>query len=177
MVKNTFKSTSEQIEDWRFLAAFGVVRMGTGNCENLLKSYPIDTIFELNLEQISTIDGFATLTAQMIVTGLDSIQSEFDLLSQYRFNLEQTPLQKDLAEFSHRLSGKKVIFTGKMSSSREAMKKYAKSIGIQVVSSISANTDYLVVGEKVGQKKIESAEKYGVEILSETNYLSMIALI
>jgi len=57
------------------------------------------------------------------------------------------------------------------------MKKYAKSIGIQVVSSISAKTDYLVVGEKVGQKKIESAEKYGVEILSETNYLSMIALI
>jgi DNA ligase (NAD+) len=46
-----------------------------------------------------------------------------------------------------------------------------------VVSSISAKTDYLVVGEKVGQKKIESAEKYGVEILSEANYLSIIALI
>ncbi|MDG2353585.1 MAG: helix-hairpin-helix domain-containing protein, partial [Gammaproteobacteria bacterium] len=174
LVNQLQRSTNEQIEDWRFLAAFGVVRLGMGNGENLLKSYTINTIFDLNLEQISAIDGFAELTAQMIVNGLGSIKSEFDLLSQYRFNLESTLLQKDLAEFSHRLSGKKIIFTGKMSGSREAMKKQAKSIGIQVVSSISAKTDYLVVGEKVGQKKIESAEKFGIKILSEANYLTLI---
>jgi DNA ligase (NAD+) len=54
------------------------------------------------------------------------------------------------------------------------MKKNAKSIGIQVVSSVSAKTDYLVIGEKVGQKKIESAENFGVEILTEANYLALI---
>jgi len=174
LVNQLKRSANEQIEDWRFLAAFGVVRLGMGNCENLLKSYPINKIFELDLEQISAIDGFAELTAQMIVTGLDSIKPEFDLLSQYCFNLELTPLQKDLIEFTHNLSGKKIIFTGKMSGSREDMKKHAKSIGIQVVSSVSAKTDYLVVGEKVGQKKIESAEKFGIKILSEANYLALI---
>ena len=174
LINQLKRSTSEQIEDWRFLAAFGIVRMGMGNCENLLKSYSLDVIFELNLEQISAIDGFATLTAQMIVTGLDSIKSEFNLLSQYNFNLELTPLQQDLAEFTHSLNGKKIIFTGKMSGSRDDMKKYAKSIGIQVVSSVSAKTNYVVVGEKVGKKKIESAEKFGVEILSEAEYLAMV---
>jgi DNA ligase (NAD+) len=83
-------------------------------------------------------------------------------------------LKKDLVEFTHDLFGKKIIFTGKMSGSREAMKKHAKSIGIQVVSSVSAKTDYLVIGEKVGQKKIESAENFGVEILTEANYLALI---
>ena len=174
LVNQLKRSTNEQIEDWRFLAAFGMVRMGMGNCENLLKSYPLNEIFELNLEQISAIDGFAELTAQMIVTGLNSIKPEFDLLMQHRFNLEQTPLKKDLVEFTHDLFGKKIIFTGKMSGSREAMKKNAKSIGIQVVSSVSAKTDYLVIGEKVGQKKIESAENFGVEILTEANYLALI---
>ena len=174
LVNQLKRSTNEQIEDWRFLAAFGMVRMGMGNCENLLKSYPLNEIFELNLEQISAIDGFAELTAQMIVTGLNSIKPEFDLLKQHRFNLEQTPLKKDLVEFTHDLFGKKIIFTGKMSGSREAMKKHAKSIGIQVVSSVSAKTDYLVIGEKVGQKKIESAENFGVEILTEANYLALI---
>jgi len=174
LVNQLKRSTNEQIEDWRFLAAFGMVRMGMGNCENLLKSYPLNEIFELNLEQISAIDGFAELTAQMIVTGLNSIKPEFDLLKQHRFNLEQTPLKKDLVEFTHDLFGKKIIFTGKMSGSREAMKKHAKSIGIQVVSSVSAKTDYLVIGEKVGQKKIESAENFGVEILTESNYLALI---
>ena len=174
LVNQLKRSTNEQIEDWRFLAAFGMVRMGMGNCENLLKSYPLNEIFELNLEQISAIDGFAELTAQMIVTGLNSIKPEFDLLKQHRFNLEQTPLKKDLVEFTHDLFGKKIIFTGKMSGSREVMKKHAKSIGIQVVSSVSAKTDYLVIGEKVGQKKIESAENFGVEILTESNYLALI---
>jgi DNA ligase (NAD+) len=168
------RSSIEQIEDWRFLAAFGVVRMGTGNCENLLKYYSLADIFELNLEQISNIDGFAELTAKMIVSGLSSIKLEFDLLSQYRFNLEITPLQKDLIDFTHSLGGKKIIFTGKMSSPREEMKKHAKSIGIQVVSSVSAKTDYLVIGEKVGKKKIESAIKLGVEILNEVDYLALI---
>lgn len=174
LVNQLQRSSNEQIEDWRFLAAFGVVRLGMGNCENLLKSYKINTIFDLNLEQISAIDGFAELTAKMIVNGLESIKSEYDLLSQYRFNLESTPLQKDLPEFSHSLSGKKIIFTGKMNGSREEMKKHAKSIGIKMVSSVSAKTDYLVIGEKVGQKKIESAEKYGIEILSESDYLALI---
>ncbi|MCS5589169.1 MAG: DNA ligase, partial [Candidatus Thioglobus sp.] len=174
LVSQLRRSSIEQIEDWRFLAAFGVVRMGTGNCENLLKYYSLADIFELNLEQISNIDGFAELTAKMIVSGLSSIKLEFDLLSQYRFNLEITPLQKDLADFAHSLGGKKIIFTGKMSSPREEMKKHAKSIGIQVVSSVSAKTDYLVIGEKVGKKKIESAIKLGVEILNEVDYLALI---
>ncbi len=174
LVNQLKRSTSEQIEDWRFLAAFGVVRLGMGNCENLLNFYPINAIFELNLERISAINGFAELTAQMIVTGLDSIKPEFDLLSQYHFNLELTPLQKDLVEFTHSFSGKKIIFTGKMSGSREAMKKRAKSIGIKMVSSVSAKTDYLVVGEKAGQNKIKNAEKFGVEILSEADYLALI---
>ena len=35
-------SRHESIEDWRFLAAFGVQRLGIGNCENLFKNYPIE---------------------------------------------------------------------------------------------------------------------------------------
>jgi DNA ligase (NAD+) len=61
-----------------------------------------------------------------------------------------------------------------MSNPREAIKKYAKSIGIQVVTSVSAKTDYLVIGETVGDKKIENAEKFGVEILTEEKYLAII---
>ncbi|WXT99564.1 MAG: DNA ligase [Catillopecten margaritatus gill symbiont] len=87
------RSSTEQIEDWRFLAAFGVVRLGMGNCENLLRSCPLKEVFDLNKEQIAEIDGFAELTAQAIVDGLLGIKSEFDLLSQQNFNLELTVLK------------------------------------------------------------------------------------
>ncbi|MDC9715251.1 MAG: helix-hairpin-helix domain-containing protein [Gammaproteobacteria bacterium] len=174
LVAECRRSAAEQIEDWRFLAAFGVSRLGTGNCENLLKSCLLHDVFTLDLEKIASIEGFAELTAQAIIVGLQSIKDEFELLNQYNFNLEPTLLQEKLAGSSHHFSGKKIIFTGKMQSSRDEMKKYAKSIGVQVQSSVNTKTNYLVIGEKVGQKKIESAKKFGIEILSEMEYLAMI---
>ena len=174
LISQLNRSVNEQIEDWRFLAAFGVHRMGLGNCETLLKSYHLNDIFDLNLEQIANIDGFAELTAQLIVQGLISIIDEFNQLYEYGFNLETTLLTKNLQTLTHELFDKKIVFTGKMDGSREEMKKYAKSIGIQVANSVSAKTDYLVIGENVGQKKIEAAEKFSVEILQEIDYLAMV---
>ncbi len=159
LVNQLKRSTSEQIEDWRFLAAFGVMRMGMGNCENLLKSHPLDKIFNLDLQKIEQVDGFAQLTAQLIVKGLQGIKTEFELLKPYNFNLEVTQLSKNAVKLTHEFFAKKVVFTGKMSSSREAMKKYAKSIG------------NLVIGEKVGSKKIQNAKKFEVEVITETDYL------
>jgi DNA ligase (NAD+) len=168
------RSSSEEIEDWRFLAAFGIARMGMGNCENLLKFCSIKDIFELDMHQIANIDGFAALSAELIVDGLKSVRDEFDLLSSYEFNLELTPLNQDNLDFSHSLVGKKIVFTGKMQGSRDDMKKHAKSIGIQVVSSVTGKTDCLIIGDNVGQKKIESAEKFNVEVIKERDYINMI---
>lgn len=168
------RSTTEQIEDWRFLAAFGVNRMGTGNCENLLRSYSIKDIFTLEKTQIADIDGFAELTAALIVDGLANIREEFGRLFHYQFNLELTQLSINANSVLHELSGKKIVFTGKMQGSREVMKKNAKNLGIQIASSVTGKTDYLVVGDKVGQKKIQAAEKFGLTILSEQDYLAMI---
>ncbi len=168
------RSRTEQIEDWRFLAAFGVVRLGMGNCENLLKSYSLPDIFTLDLAQIASIDGFAELTAQMIKDGLNGIKGEFDYLNQVGFNLERTVLSQQTQTLSHPLFGKKIVFTGKMSSARDLMKKHAKTIGIQVAASVSAQTDYLVIGENVGQKKLDKANAHGVTIITEAEYLSKI---
>ena len=171
LINQLKRSVTEQVEDWRFLAAFGVGRMGMGNCENLLKSYPLGEIFNLSLEQIANIDGFAQLTAKVITDGLKSISDEFDLLGNYGFNLEKTILKSTTQGLSHMFFGKKLIFTGKMSSSRDEMKKNAKSIGVRVVSSVSSKTDFLVIGKNVGQKKIQNAKKFGVKVITENDYL------
>ncbi|SMN10772.1 DNA ligase [uncultured Candidatus Thioglobus sp.] len=174
LISELHRSRIEQIEDWRFLAAFGVLRLGSGNGENLLKAYPLSEIFDLDVATISAIDGFAELSAKLIVNGLSAIREEWNLLFTQGFNLEQTVLIKNQATQSHEFSNKKILFTGAMSQPREQMKKNAKSLGIQVQSSVSSKTDYLVIGEKVGTKKIADAEKFGVVILSEKEYLSKI---
>ena len=52
-------SRSLMIEDWRFLSAFGVIRLGQGSSERLLQHHGIETIFDVTAGQIAAIDGFA----------------------------------------------------------------------------------------------------------------------
>ena len=168
------RSKTEEIEDWRFLAAFGVNRLGQGNCENLLRSYPLEEVFNLDEESIIAIDGFAEQTAGDIVQGLAYIKEEFDYLYSLGFNLEKTKLKSELNNSNSLLMGKKIVFTGKMSSSRDEMKKYAKSIGIKVLSSVNKSTDYLVIGENVGPKKLQFAIDNNIVILKEDEYFKLI---
>ena len=168
------RSKTEEIEDWRFLAAFGVNRLGQGNCENLLRSYPLEEVFNLDEESIIAIDGFAEQTAGDIVQGLAYIKEEFDYLYSLEFNLEKTKLMSEINNSNSLLVDKKIVFTGKMSSSRDEMKKYAKSLGIKVLSSVNQSTDYLVIGENVGPKKLQFAIDNNIVILKEDEYFKLI---
>ena len=98
LTEQLIRSRQESIEDWRFLAAFGVNRLGMGNCENLLKNYSLDQVFDLSVEDISNIDGFAELTAELIFKGLLSIKPQYDALVSGGFELEKTFLSKMLAK-------------------------------------------------------------------------------
>ena len=171
LINQLIRSRQESIEDWRFLAAFGVLRLGMGNCENLLKNYPLDQVFDLSVDDISNIDGFAELTAELIFNGLLNIKPQYENLIKDGFELEKTLILGETNTSDNLYHNKKIVFTGSMSSSRAELQKQAKAFGAIVGSSVSSKTDLLIIGENVGQSKIKAAEKHGVEILSEAEYL------
>ncbi len=174
-------SKTLQIEDWRFLSAFGVVRLGQGSSERLLQHYRFDSsegvesIFDISEAQISAIDGFAEKTAAAIVEGLANIKAEFLAIYEQGFNLEITPLVSEQVQGDNPIAGKVIVFTGSMQQgSRPEMEKQAKALGAKVSKSVSGKTDLLVTGEKVGAKKITDAENKGVKVISEADYLAML---
>ena len=171
LIEQLNRSRQESIEDWRFLAAFGVQRLGMGNCENLLKNYSIGEIFELTAEDISSIDGFAELTADQIFEGLASIKEQYQVLMKGGFELEKTPLKNDENLSDNPFQNKKIVFTGAMSHSRSDLEKQAKMLGISVAKSVSSKTDFLIIGENVGQSKMNDAKKHSIEIMTESEYL------
>ena len=171
LIDQLTRSRQESIEDWRFLAAFGVKRLGMGNCENLLKNYSIKQIFELSVEDISNIDGFADLTAEFIFTGLLSIKNQYETLVSGGFQLEKTLLSSNFIKSNNLFSNKKIVFTGVMSESRVELEKQAKANGILISKSVSSKTDFLIIGQNVGQSKIEAAKFHEVKILNEAEYL------
>ena len=68
------------------------------------------------------------------------------------------------------ITGKKIIFTGTLSSmSRAEAKSMAEKLGAKVVSSINKSTDILVTGEKSGSK-LKKASELGIKVMSEESW-------
>ncbi len=63
------------------------------------------------------------------------------------------------------LSGKKIVITGTFKIPRSQVVKFLKSYGVNVTSSVSKNTDYLLVGKAAGSKT-KKAQELGVKTLS-----------
>ena len=177
LIQALTNSRNVKIEDWRFLAAFGVNRLGLGIAEKLLQHHHIETIFDLSVEDFIKIDGFAEITARQISEGLDKIKDQFNKIYELSFNLERTSLIKELKESGllSPIAGKQIVFTGSMvHGKRPEMQAEAKKLGAKIGSSVTGKTDYLVTGEKVGVNKITAAEQKGVEVLTEDEYLKII---
>lgn len=175
MVAQLQRSRLSPIEDWRFLAAFGIYRMGMGNCEKLLSVCPLERVFSLTREEIVAIRGFSDKTADEMLAGLRTTAELFAAIYKLGFNLIATPLEAEERVGEGPLSGKLLVFTGTMrQGSREDMKKQAKSLGAKVGESITGKTDLLVCGEKVGATKLNKARELGVRIVSEDEYLALL---
>ena len=168
-------SLRKPVEDWRFLAAFGVPDLGKGDSRKLLAKYPLEDLLDVGPEQILAIDGFGDITSQSIFKGLQKIRHAIEDMISLGFNIERSFSVRSTETEESPISGKRVVFTGKMNQgSREEMQESARAMGAVVQTAVSGKTDLLVCGENVGAKKIEKARKLNIQLLSEEDYLSLI---
>jgi len=75
---------------------------------------------------------------------------------------------------SGNLTGKRVVFTGKLDSyTRAEAARLVEQAGGQVASSVSRKTDYLVVGREPGSK-LKKAQELGVAIVTEEEFQKLL---
>jgi len=73
------------------------------------------------------------------------------------------------------LEGKNVVFTGKLKGgTREEMAGLAEEFGATVQKEVNSKTNYLIVGDNVGEKKISKASSLGVTVITETEFLKAV---
>lgn len=177
--KNLFEalgvSRSKSVEDWRFLSAFGIPNLGKGDSRKLLAHVPLEALAHMTEDEVKAIHGFGDITSSAIVTHLAQIRSTLSHMLDLGFNLERTPLSSDLSNVESQISGKGIVFTGKMQrGSREDMQALARNLGANVQISVTGKTDLLVCGENVGAVKIEKAKKTGARVISEQEFYDLI---
>lgn len=168
-------SLSRPVEDWRFLAAFGIPNLGTGDSRKLLGHFKIEDLLTVTAEDIIDIHGFGNVTSRAIADGIQRLRPTMAYMLSLGFNLERTPPTSEISAAGSPIAGLGIVFTGKMQrGSREEMQAQARSMGASVQSAVSSRTRYLVCGEKVGASKMKKAQQLGVTVLSEEEYLALI---
>ena len=176
-------SRTEPVEDWRFLAAFGIRSLGKNEARNLLGVYPLEELIQKSADDIlkAKIRGFKEAKCKNIGKGFSALFETITHMLDLGFALTRTPLasEQTLDEKApdSPLLGKGVVFTGKMErGSREEMQELARTHGAAVQTSVSGKTDFLVCGANVGAKKIEKAEAKGVAVIDENRFYELLNL-
>lgn len=159
------------IEDYKVLASVGIRMLGNRASKTLLKDTPINEITGVSRKQIEMTDGFGSKKADVILNGLVENASFISALISFFDEIKGSKIE--VTESA--VTGKNLVFTGTMvQGSRSDMIGNAEKLGANIQNGVSGKTDYLVAGEKVGASKIAKAEKHGVKVISEQEYLDMI---
>ena len=166
---------SKKISLDKFIYSLGIRYIGETNASIL--AYEFLSIRNLiksiqNTDLISNVDGLGPKV-------VSSLQSFFSVNDNKKLIEELNTIVaiKGLEKRSRNsfFSNKSVVFTGTLAKlSRDEAKYRAKTKGAKILSNVSSNTDYVVVGEKSGSKA-EKAKNLGIKILSEEDFLKKIS--
>ena len=167
------RSRQEQIDDWRFLAAFGIQHLGIGESKKLLKEIRLKDIDNLSQENLMNIEGFGPISSPIIIAEIQKLWPTIKFLMNKGFSLRISGTE--VISRSSSVSNLHIIFTGTMKNTRLSMEEEAKNLGAYVQNSVNKKTDFLVIGKNVGDAKIKKAEALNIKIISEEEYIQLIS--
>ena len=160
----------------RLLFALGIIHVGSEVAELLTQAYnSIDEIAAATEEELAEIPGIGPKIAASIATYFQAAASKtvIEKLRAAGVTLKQEPRQVSAVGLP--LTGRTFVVTGTLSGfSRTESESRIKDLGGKVTSSVTRNTDYLVVGESPGSK-LAAAERLGTAILDETAFAELLA--
>ena len=163
----------------RLLTALGIRFVGSVVAELVMAHF--DTLYRLmdaDLETLSEIEGVGPKIAEAIVSYFALEPNRTLVQSLAELGVDLTMPHRDREEEVEALpfSGKTFVITGTLPTlSRAKAKAHIEAGGGKVTVSVSANTDFLLAGERAGSK-LNKAQQLGVQILSEQELLQSDAL-
>jgi len=118
------------------------------------------------LEQVAQISGFGPKMVESVRLYLEDPENR-RLLDKFARLKVSTAQPKARAAASGPLSGSSFCVTGVLSRKREDVHGAIRAAGGEVHDKVKKGTTYLVIGEKVGKAKIDSAKKFGARVIDE----------
>ncbi len=156
----------------KFIYSLGIEHVGEETAFTLAKNFKkLEKIRHAGLEDLQNISDIGPVVAKSIIEWFQKPYNQ-KLIDKFK-KAGIKVLEEKTTKGSDRLAGKTFVITGSLESmSRDQAKDRIREFGGDVSSSVSKNTDYVVAGSEPGSK-YDKAQKLGVKIISEKEFLKI----
>jgi DNA ligase (NAD+) len=166
---------SKMVPFERVLYAIGIRFVGQTVAKKLARHYGSMTALQAaTFDELVQVDEIGEKIAASIVAFFEDEQQVL-MINRLRDAGVQLEMGASAAPESNVLEGKTFVVSGVFTQfSRDELKAAIEQNGGKNVGSISAKTAYVLAGENMGPAKLAKAEKLGIPIISEADFLKMI---
>lgn len=164
---------SKQVPFERVVYALGIRYVGEVGAKKLARYFKnMDALMNAPEEELAQVEDVGEVTARAV--------SEWFAKQEHRTVVERLraaglQMEATVHEGDEKLAGMTIVVSGVFDRfSRDEIKADIEKHGGKVSGSISGKTSFLLAGDKMGPEKLKKAEKLGVKIISEDDYLKMV---
>ena len=167
---------SKQVPFERVVFALGIRFVGETSGKLLARHFKtIDSLINATLDDLLEIDGIGEVMAKSILSYFHN-EENLKMVERLRqYGLQMSLSEEQLQGASDKLTGKSIVISGVFSHhSRDEYKTLIEQHGGKNVGSISGKTSFILAGDNMGPSKLQKAEKLGIPIVNEDEFLEMI---
>ena len=168
--------SSKEVPFERVLFALGIRFVGETTAKTLAKAFrSIDALAKASLDELMQVDEIGARIAESIIRYFanEKNRTQIERLRESGIQLEME--EQDMSEYTDKLAGKSIVISGVFTHhSRDEYKEIIEKNGGKNVGSISKKTSFILAGDNMGPAKLEKANKLGVPIMNEDEFLELI---
>ncbi len=160
----------------RVVFALGIRFIGETSAKLLARHFKtMDALAHASLDDLQQVEGIGEVMAKSIVAFFHNEENR-RIVERLRAEGVQMALSEEqLHGVSDALAGKSIVISGVFTHhSRDEYKALIEQHGGKNVGSISGKTSFILAGENMGPSKLQKAEKLGVPIVGEEEFLAML---
>ena len=167
---------SKEVPFERVVFALGIRFVGETSAKLLARKFKtMEALEQATAEQLVEVDGIGDVMAASIVSYFKNDDNRQLVERLKGYGLQMSLSDEQLSAQSDRLAGQSIVISGVFAHhSRDEYKALIEQHGGKNVGSISKKTSFILAGENMGPAKLEKAQKLGIRIMSEDEFLQLI---
>ena len=167
---------SKQVPFERLIYGLGIRYVGETVAKRLATAFhSMEQLAQASFEELTATDEIGERIAQSVINYFANEENRQLVARLQAEGLQMAVAEEKLANRSEKLSGLSIVISGTFAHhSRDEYKALIEQHGGKNSGSVSGKTDYILAGENMGPAKLEKANKLGVKIIHEEEFLKMI---